>query len=238
MAGHSKWANIKHKKAKEDAKRGKEFTKLVREITIAAKSGGDVAANPRLRHLVDKAKDINMPQENIQRAIKKGTGELPGVSYESMTYEGHGPQGVAIMVEILTDNKNRAVADLRAIFSRNSGNLAETGSVNWMFERLGIIRAPMPANFTEDVLLEQLMDLDIKDISVHENMVTVSMPMTSLHDVTEAMKKLNYKIEESQIEWVAKSLVNLDPESEEKAFGLLEKIEEYDDVQNVYTNVG
>ncbi len=246
MAGHSKWANIKHKKAKEDAKRGKEFTKIVREITIAAKSGGDLAGNPRLRHLVDKAKDINMPQDNIVRAIKKGTGELPGVTYEAITYEGHGPSGVAIMIEVLTDNKNRAVADLRALFSRNGGNLAETGSVNWLFERLGIIRAQVPSILpsllknvvNEDSLFEALIDYDIKDISVNDSVITISMPMVSLHEVTEAMKKMNFKIEEFQIEWVAKTLITLDPEVEEKAFALLEKIEEYDDVQNVYTNIG
>jgi YebC/PmpR family DNA-binding regulatory protein len=246
MAGHSKWANIKHKKAKEDAKRGKEFTKLVREITIAAKSGGDPAGNPRLRHLVEEAKDINMPQENIIRAIKKGTGELPGVTYEAITYEGHGPNGVAIMVEVLTDNKNRAVADLRALFTRNGGHLAETGSVNWMFERLGIIRAQVSSVLpsflkkvvNEDTLFEALIDYDIKDISVHDNVITISMPLPSLHEVTEAMKKMNFKIEKSQIEWVAKTLIMLDPAAEEKAFALLEKIEEYDDVQNVYTNIG
>lgn len=238
MAGHSKWANIKHKKAKEDAKRGKEFTKLVREITIAAKSGGDPAANPRLRHLVDKAKDINMPQDNIQRAIKKGTGELPGVSYEAITYEGHGPNGTAIIIEALTDNKNRAVADLRAIFTRNNGNLAETGAVNWMFEKLGIVRAVAPANLTVDDLFEKLMDFDINDISLVDGIITVSMPVASLHDVTESIKAMNMKVEESQIEWVAKNLINLDSETEEKAFSLLEKVEEYDDVQNVYTNIG
>ncbi|OGB86016.1 transcriptional regulator [candidate division TM6 bacterium RIFCSPHIGHO2_12_FULL_38_8] len=238
MAGHSKWANIKHKKAKEDAKRGKEFTKLVREITIAAKTGGDPAGNPRLRHLIDEAKDINMPQENIQRAIKKGTGELPGVSYESVTYEGHGPNGVAIMIEVLTDNKNRAVADLRATFLRHGGHLAETGSVNWMFERLGIIRAQAPVGATEDSLFEQMIDFDIKEISLHDHVVTISVPMQSLHEVTEAVKKLGMKIEKSQIEWVAKTLVTLDPAAEEKAFNLLEKIEDYDDVQNLYTNVG
>lgn len=238
MAGHSKWANIKHKKAKEDAKRGKEFTKLVREITIAAKSGGDPAGNPRLRHLMDEAKDINMPQENIQRAIKKGTGELPGVSYESITYEGHGPSGVVVMVETLTDNKNRAVADLRALFTRHGGHLAETGSVNWMFERLGIIRAQALPGTTEDSLFEQLIDFDVKEISLHDNIFTISMPLPSLHEVTEAVKKLGMKIEKSQIEWVAKTLINLDAEAEEKAFNLLEKIEDYDDVQNVYTNVG
>lgn len=238
MAGHSKWANIKHKKAKEDAKRGKEFTKLVREITIAAKSGGDPAANPRLRHLVDKAKDINMPQDNIQRAIKKGTGELPGVSYEAITYEGHGPSGTAIIIEALTDNKNRAVADLRALFTRNNGVLAETGAVNWMFEKLGIVRAVAPANMTVDDLFEKLMDFDINDISLQDGVITVSMPVTSLHDVTEAIKAMSIKIDESQIEWVAKNLISLDGETEEKAFALLEKIEEYDDVQNVYTNIG
>ncbi len=238
MAGHSKWANIKHKKAKEDAKRGKEFTKLVREITIAAKSGGDPAGNPRLRHLVDKAKDINMPQDNIMRAIKKGTGELPGVSYEAITYEGHGPSGTAIMIEVLTDNKNRAVADLRAIFTRNGGHIGETGSVNWMFEHLGIVRAQAPAGITEDKLFESLIDHDIKDISMHDETITISMPVSSLHDVSEAVKNMGIKVDESQIEWVAKNLIELDAEAEEKAFNLLEKIEEYDDVQNVFTNVG
>ncbi|MBP9765167.1 YebC/PmpR family DNA-binding transcriptional regulator [Candidatus Babeliales bacterium] len=238
MAGHSKWANIKHKKAKEDAKRGKEFTKIVREITIAAKSGGDPAGNPRLRHLIDKAKDLNMPQDNIVRAIKKGTGELPGVSYEAITYEGHGPNGTAILIETLTDNKNRVVADLRAIFTRNNGHLGETGAVNWMFEKLGIVRAQNSQNITEDQLFEHLIDFDIKDISITDNIITISMPVASLHEVTEAVKKMNLKIDESQIEWVAKNLIELDSESEEKAFQLLEKIEEYDDVQNVYTNIG
>ncbi|MBP7854527.1 YebC/PmpR family DNA-binding transcriptional regulator [Candidatus Babeliales bacterium] len=246
MAGHSKWANIKHKKAKEDAKRGKEFTKIVREITIAAKSGGDPAGNPRLRHLIDKAKDLNMPQENITRAIKKGTGELPGVSYEAITYEGHGPSGTAVMMEILTDNKNRAVADLRAIFTRNGGHLAESGSVNWMFEHLGIIRAQIPAILpsifhgiiTPEALFEALMEYDVKDISMHDGIITISTSKLSLHEVTEAMKKMNFKIEESQIEWVAKTLVSLDEASEQKAFTLLEKIEEYEDVQNVYSNIG
>ena len=238
MSGHSKWANIKHKKAKEDAKRGKEFTKLVREITIAAKSGGDPAGNPRLRHLVDEAKEINMPAENIQRAIKKGTGELPGVMYEAITYEGHGPSGTAIIIEVLTDNKNRVVADLRHIFSRNSGTLAETGALTWMFERLGIVRAHAPADLTEDSLFEQLIDFDIKDITIENGTLTISMPLASLHEVTEAVKKLNIKIDDSQIEWVAQNYVNLDADAEAKAFNLLEKIEEYDDVQNVYTNIG
>ncbi len=238
MAGHSKWANIKHKKAKEDAKRGKDFTRLVREITVAAKSGGDPAGNPRLRHLMDEAKDLNMPQENVMRAIKKGTGELPGVSYESITYEGHGAGGTAIMIEVLTDNKNRVVADLRHIFSRNGGVLAESGAVNWMFQRQGIVRALALPNMTEDALFEKLMDFDIQEISLEDGTFTVSMPLQSLHEVTEAMRSLGLKIEKSQIEWVAGNLLTLEPEAEEKAFNLLEKIEEYDDVQNVYTNIG
>ncbi|MFA5999075.1 MAG: YebC/PmpR family DNA-binding transcriptional regulator [Candidatus Babeliales bacterium] len=238
MSGHSKWANIKHKKAKEDAKRGKEFTKLVREITIAAKSGGDPAGNPRLRHLVDEAKDINMPLENIQRAIKKGTGELPGVSYEAITYEGHGPGGTAIIIEVLTDNKNRVVAELRHIFSRNGGTLAETGAIGWMFERLGIVRAHAPAGLTEDQIFERLLDFEINDISIQDGTLTVSMPIASLHEVTEAVKGMGIKVDNSQLEWVAKNLIELDADAEEKAFNLLEKIEEYDDVQNVYTNIG
>ena len=172
------------------------------------------------------------------RAIKKGTGELPGVSYEAITYEGHGPAGTAIMIEVLTDNKNRAVADLRALFTRNSGHLGETGSVNWMFEHLGIIRAHAPEGITEDTLLESLMDYNINDISIHDGTITISMPIVSLHDVTEAVKNMDIKVDVSQLEWVAKNLIELDAEAEEKAFNLLEKIEEYDDVQNVYTNIG
>ncbi len=164
MSGHSKWATIKHKKAKEDAKRGKVFTKLIKEITVAAKAGGDPAGNPRLRTLLDNAKEVNMPQENVTRAIKKGTGELPGVSYQSQMYEGYGPGKIAIIVDVLTDNKNRAVADLRHLFVRKGGVLAENGAVQWMFDRMGIIRGS-GSNVTEDKLIELLLDYDVKDIS-------------------------------------------------------------------------
>lgn len=236
MAGHSKWANIKHKKAKEDAKRGKQFTTLIKEITVCAKVGGDVHGNPRLRHLVEKAKKLNMPGENITRAIKKGTGELPGVAYEPVTYEGYGPGGSAIIIETLTDNKNRTVADMRQIFSRNGGNLAETGAVNWMFEKLGVIRAKSN-NLTEDQLFEKLIDYDIHDISIHEGVLTITTALASLHDVTEAVKNLDLQVDDSEIEWVAKTQLEVSPEHEEKAFNLLEKLEECDDVQNVYTNL-
>src|SRR3990167_9140569 len=156
MSGHSKWANIKHKKAKEDAKRGQTFTKIIKEITVCAKSGGIPENNPQLRQLIEKAKEANMPAENIIRAVKKGTGELPGVAYEAVTYEGYGPGGTAVIIEALTDNKNRTVADMRQIFSRNGGHLAETGAVNWMFEKLGVIRTKA-TDLTEEELLEKLI---------------------------------------------------------------------------------
>lgn len=236
MAGHSKWANIKHKKAKEDAKRGKEFTKVIKEITIAARSGGDVTGNPRLRQLVDKAKKLNMPLENITRAIKKGTGELPGVSYEHIVYEGYGPAGSAIMVEVLTDNKNRAVADMRHIFTKYNGNLAETGAVNWMFEKVGVIRAKAP-EMSEDELFEQLINQDINDISVQDGILTITTPVPSLITASEAVKALDITVDDAEIEWIAKTPMSVSAEHEEKAFKLLEMLEEHDDVQNVFTNL-
>jgi len=237
MAGHSKWANIKHKKAKEDAKRGQIFTKIIKEITVCAKAGGGVLENnPTLRQLVEKAKEANMPGENITRAIKKGTGELPGVSYESISYEGYGPGGTAVIIEALTDNKNRTVADLRHIFSRHNGNLAETGAVNWMFEKLGVIRGTISGK-TEDDLLEALMDYDVQNISIEENFATVTTAIPALFQVKDALINLGMKIEDAKLEWVAKNNLSVDAETEEKAFGLFEALEDNDDVQNVYSNL-
>ncbi len=236
MSGHSKWANIKHKKAKEDAKRGQTFTKIIKEITVCAKAGGIPENNPQLRQLIDKAKEANMPAENITRAVKKGTGELPGVSYESISYEGYGPGGTAVIIEALTDNKNRTVADLRHIFARHNGNLAETGAVNWMFEKMGVIRGVIKGK-TEDDLLEALMDYDINDISIEDNFATITTGMAALFQVKDALIKLGMKIEDAQLEWIAKNNLNVDEETEEKAFGLFEALEENDDVQNVYSNL-
>ena len=236
MAGHSKWANIKHKKAKEDAKRGQTFTKIIKEITVCAKAGGIPENNPQLRQLIEKAKEANMPAENMIRAIKKGTGELPGVSYEAISYEGYGPGGTAIIIEALTDNKNRTVADLRHIFGRHNGNLAETGAVNWMFEKLGVIRGTI-ATKTEDDLLEALMDYDIQDISADDNLFTITTSMQSLFQVKDALVKLGMKVEHAELEWVAKNNLEVDAETEEKAFGLFEALEDNDDVQNVYSNL-
>ena len=236
MSGHSKWANIKHKKAKEDAKRGQTFTKIIKEITVCAKAGGIPENNPQLRQLIDKAKEANMPAENIIRAVKKGTGELPGVSYESITYEGYGPGGTAVIIEALTDNKNRTVADLRHIFSRHNGNLAETGAVNWMFEKLGVIRGTIKGK-TEDDLLEALMDYDINDISIEDDLATITTSMSALFQVKDALVKLGMKVEHAELEWIAINNLNVDEETEEKAFGLFEALEDNDDVQNVYSNL-
>jgi YebC/PmpR family DNA-binding regulatory protein len=239
MSGHSKWSTIKHKKAKEDSKRGKVFTKLVREITVAAREGGgDPAGNAKLRLILDKAKEVNMPLENVTRAIKKGTGELDGgAAYEPFTYEGYGPHGIAVMVETLSDNKNRTVSDLRHQFSRTGGNLGESGSVAWMFEHKGVLRAP--TTISEDDLLEKLMEAPLEDLQVEEGMATVTCKTTELDVVKKAVEGLGLKVEAAQMEWVAKNPVPVAAgEQEEAVFKFLEALDDLDDVQNVYANVG
>jgi YebC/PmpR family DNA-binding regulatory protein len=237
MSGHSKWSTIKHKKAELDAKRGQAFTKLIKEITVAARlGGGDPSGNPRLRLLLDKAKKMNMPIENAKRAIQRGTGELPGVSYEEFTYEGYGPNGVAVMVETLTDNKNRTVSELRHLFSSKGGTLAESGAVNWMFERMGVIRA-QDGNITEEKLLEDLLDYDINDIKAEGNQFSIYCNMKSLDAVKSAVEKLGMKVEEADIEWVAKNTTSLEDEQANKVFEFLEALEDHEDVKNVYANL-
>lgn len=237
MAGHSHWATIKRKKEAVDAKRGKAFTKIVKEISMCAKThGGDPAMNPRLRQLIDKAKDINMPQDNITRAIKKGTGELPGTHYEAHMYEGYGPHGIAVIVEALTDNKNRTVSDVRRIFTNNGGSLGETNSVSWMFERLGVVRVS-GQGLTEDRLLELLLDFDIKNISCDDNLFTISADIKSLEAIKEVLKAENLTIESAEVEWVAQNTITLSADQAAKAYEFLEMLEENDDVQEVYTNL-
>lgn len=239
MAGHSKWANIKHKKAAADKKRGKAFTRISKEISVAARSGGgDQAGNPRLRHLVDKAREINMPLDTITRAIKRGTGELPGVHYEAQMYEGYGPHGIAVIVETLTDNKNRTVADIRSFFSRAGGNLAEGGAVSWMFKHLGVVRAH-GEGFTEDQLLERLIEFDVKDIdSSDHTMFIITCDPKSLESIKQELINTGMKIESAELEWVADNLIALEGTEAEKAIEFLDQLEEHDDVQNVYTNLG
>lgn len=238
MSGHSKWATIKHKKAALDAKRGKVFTKVSKEITVAAKlGGGDPAGNARLRLLMEKARAANMPLENVTRAIKKGTGELPGMHYEEHLYEGYGPQGIAVIVETLTDNKNRTVGELRALFTKAGGSLAEGGAVSWMFQHMGVIRAKGPG-LSEDGLLELLIDFNITDISQDEGTFTIVCDPKSLAQVKETLEKNNIKVESADLEWVAGNTTTLSDADADKAVDFLSGLEDNDDVQNVYSNLG
>jgi YebC/PmpR family DNA-binding regulatory protein len=236
MSGHSKWATIKRKKAALDSKRGKEFTKLIKEITVAARlGGGDPLANSRLRLLMEKAKEINMPQDNTIRAIKRGTGEMPGVNYEEHTYEGYGPYGIAIVIETLTDNKNRTVAELRRIFTSHGGSLAESGAVSWMFARQGVLEVTGVSS--EDQLLELLMDYDIKDVNSFENVWTVVCDPKSLESIKKTLSDAGIKVERAELDLVAQNYVTLSGEEYEKASEFLAELEDHDDVQNLYTNL-
>jgi YebC/PmpR family DNA-binding regulatory protein len=237
MSGHSKWSTIKRKKAVIDSQRGKAFTKLIKEITVAARAGGgDPNGNPRLRTLLDKAKALNMPTENATRAIKKGTGELPGSSYEPYTYEGYGPNGIAVIVDTLSDNKNRTVAEMRHLFGAKGGSLGETGSVNWMFEKMGVVKAE--GSISEDNLLEKLIDYEIYDIKHDDSYFSIYCNPKSLEAVKQATEKAGLKIESAELEWVAKNTVSLPENQSEKAVEFLSTLEDHDDVQNVYTNLG
>lgn len=237
MSGHSKWSQIKHKKAILDSKRGKAFTKLIKEITVAAKiGGGDPNGNPRLRTLLDKAKEINMPTENAIRAIKKGTGELPGTHYEQYMYEGYGPGGIAVIIEVLTDNKNRSVAELRHAFSIKGGSLAETGAVNWMFEKMGLIKAKANG-ISEDEMLEKLLDYEVSDITLDDDTFFITCLPKSIEEIKKALSKDNIKVESADIEWTAKNPLKLDAAESEKALDFLSFVEDLEDVQNVYTNL-
>ena len=236
MAGHSKWANIKHKKAKEDSKRGKVFTKLIKEISVAAREGGgNPDNNPRLRLLLEKAREANMPLENTTRAVKRGTGELPGVHYEEQLYEGYGPYGIAVIVETLTDNKNRTVAELRRIFSSKDGNLGSDGTVSWMFERMGVVTIKN-TGLSEDDLLEKLLDFAINDIKCEDELCSVYCDPTSVGDIKKEIEQNNLHVESAQLEWVAKNTVELSDAQAEKALEFLTALQDHDDVQNVYTN--
>jgi len=236
MSGHSKWATIKRKKGALDAKRGKIFTRVIREITIAARqAGGDPDGNPRLRLAIDNAKAANMPADNIERAIKKATGELEGSQISELIYEGYGPGGVAILVEVATDNKNRTVAEIRHIFSRGNGNMGETGSVAWMFERKGIITIKRE-NRSEDEMMEIILDAGADDLSTEEDFFEVTTTLENFEHVRKKLIDKKLIVENASLHWTAKNLTQVKGEDAEKLMKLIEAIEESDDLQNVFTN--
>jgi YebC/PmpR family DNA-binding regulatory protein len=236
MAGHSKWKQIKHKKAITDSKRAASWTKVIREITVAAKAGGgDPAGNSRLRLAIENAKSVNMPAENIERAIKKGTGELEGVSYEEVTYEAYGPGGVAILVETLTDNPTRTVADIRKWLSRNGGNLGTTGSVAWMFDRRGQINVDA-SKFDESTVMEAALEAGALDMEVEEEGFTVVTEPNDFHAVQDALREKGIAWEEAALEMVPKTEVRVEGDAAQQLAKLLDLLEDMDDVQKVYTN--
>ncbi len=236
MSGHSKWSSIKHKKAVKDARRGKLFTKLIKEITVAARmGGGDIAANPRLRTAVGGAKAASMPADNIDRAIKKGTGELEGVSYEEVDYEGYGPGGVAIMVHALTDNKKRTVSEMRRLFSNHGGHLGENGCVAWMFDRKGLITVDK-AQVEEDRLVGLALEVGAEDVQEEYGLFEVVTRPEDFEKVKEYLEQENVKIVTAQVTMIPKNTVALDENHAEKILKLTEELEDHDDVQSVAAN--
>jgi len=238
MSGHSKWSTIKRKKAATDQKRGNLFTKLVKEITIAAKiGGGDPEANPRLRLAVDNAKSNSMPAENIKRAIQRGTGELEGVSYDEITYEGYGPGGIAILIDAATDNRNRTVAEIRHIMSRNGGSLGESGSVSWSFQRKGSVSVPKSAK-SEDELMDLLIDAGLEDLKTDDDeYYTILCDIKDLESVKNALEEISIAFEDAKIDMIPDNTIELDGEEALKAMKLIEALEDNDDVQTVFSNL-
>jgi YebC/PmpR family DNA-binding regulatory protein len=237
MSGHSKWATIKRKKGAIDAKRGKVFTKLIKEITVAARlGGGDPSGNPRLRSAIAAAKEENMPKDNIDRAIKKGTGELEGVVYDEITYEGYGPGGVAVLVECMTDNKVRTVADIRHAFSKSGGNMGESGCVAWMFHKKGAMTIDK-SSIEEDSLLEIALEAGAEDVAVEENDYQVLTAPEDFAEVQEKLAKKGVHFLSAGINMIPQNTIEITEEkTAQQILALLERLEDHDDVQNVYAN--
>ena len=236
MSGHSKWHTIKHKKGAADAKRGRVFTKLIKEITVAARvCGGDPEGNPRLRTVVLAAKAANMPKDNIEKAIKKGTGELPGVSYEEVSYEGYGPGGVAVYLQALTDNRNRTLPEIRHLFSKFGGNLGESNCVSWMFEKKGYIVIPKD-KASEEALLEVVLDAGGDDVRDDGGNWEVLSPPERLHAVNEALAGKGIPATSAEISMVPKNTVKIEGKKAQQLLSMMEALEEHEDVQNVWAN--
>lgn len=238
MSGHSKWATIKRKKAKIDAQRGKVFTRLAKEIIVAARQGGpDPEGNARLKTAVMRAKEANIPNDNIMRAIQKGAGETGGANYEELIYEGYGPGGVAVMLEILTDNRNRTAGEIRFIFSKNGGNLGETGCVAWMFNEKGIIVVEKADNeLDEDEIMLNAIDAGAQDFNIEDDLYEIVCDPADLQPVRESLEKAGVKIASAEVTLAPQTTVNLEGDKAEQMMRLMEALEEHDDVQNVYAN--
>ncbi len=236
MSGHNKWSTIKHKKGAADAKRGKVFSKLIKELTIAARmGGGDPDGNPRLRTALNTARNANMPKENIERAIKRGSGEIEGVNYEEIIYEGYGPGGVAVMVEALTDNKNRTVAEIRHIFDKYNGNLGETGCVNWMFQKKGMV-AISAEGLTEDEVMELAMENGAQDVAVEEDTFEIAVEPSDFEPVRKAVEDKGWKIELAEITMVPQNTLKLDGKKAEQMLKMMDALDDHDDLERVYAN--
>jgi len=237
MAGHSKWANIKHKKAAQDAKKGKVFTKIIKELTIVSRDGGsDPDSNPRLRQAISLAKSANMPNDTIERAIKKGAGELDGINYEEILYEGYGPGGIAIIMNALTDNRNRTVAEIRHLMNKYGGNLGEAGSVSWMFRHKGQIIIDA-TSINEDTFIENVIDLEIEDLQTQKLEFTILTKPSDLFQIVDQIEKKGYSIKSSTLEYIAKSYVKIEGSMVDKAITLMDCLDSHDDVQNIYSNL-
>lgn len=236
MSGHSKWNSIKHKKAAQDAKRGKMFTKIIRELSIAARiGGGDPDTNPRLRQAISEAKGVNMPSDNIKRAILKGTGQLEGVHYEEITYEGYGPGGVAIYVEVLSDNKNRTVSELRYIFSKNNGRIGESGCVAWMFTRKGYIVVEQ-AKASENELLDVVLEAGADDLREDGSNYEIFTAPESYEEVVNALKEHSIDLAVSNVGYIPQNYVKIEGKVAQQLLRLMEELEDNDDVQHVWAN--
>ncbi len=236
MAGHSKWANIRHRKAAQDAKRGRIFSKLAREIMVAARlGGGDPDKNPRLRMAIERARRFNMPKERIETAIKKGTGEIAAENFEEITYEGYGPGGVAIIVNCITDNRNRTASEIRHIFSKHGGNLGTSGCVSWMFEKKGVIVIPSKG-LNEDEILEIVLEAGAEDLKAEEGNFIVYTEPENLEEVKKALDNKEIKYTEAKVDLIPQNTVKVSGETAEKVLKLLNALDDHDDVQEVYTN--
>jgi len=237
MSGHSKWAGIKHKKASIDAKRGQIFSKIIREITVAARqAGGDPGGNPRLRMAMDKARAVNMPQDNIKKAIQRGTGELPGVAYEELVYEGYGPGGVAVLVEVTTDNKNRTTAEVRKTFSRHGGNLGDAGCVGWMFNKKGYITVDKN-KIKEEELIEIALESGAEDVKANdEDLFEIITQPRDFEKVKKTLKEKNIEINSGEITMLPQTYIKLEGAKAEQMLRLMDELDNNDDVQNVYAN--